>query len=80
VALATVVHGASPGVHRGEGQTIISIIVRPLALQLSVAVVSYLWARCAAQALRRAASADEPALLERAAAEDCLTVEASAFS
>jgi hypothetical protein len=47
---------------------------------LSVAVVSYLRARSAAQALRRVANAEEPALLEHAAAEDCLTVEASAFS
>lgn len=43
----------------------VSLLVRPIALQLVLAVVAYLWVRGADQALRRAARAEEIAILEQ---------------
>jgi hypothetical protein len=43
----------------------ISFLVRPIALQMVLAVVAYLWVRGAEDAIRRADRAEEIALLER---------------
>jgi hypothetical protein len=47
----------------------ISLVVRPIAMELVVAVVAYLWVRGTEEAIRRADRAEEVALLEQREAE-----------
>lgn len=53
----------------------ISFLVRPIALQLVLAVVAFLWVRGAEEAIRRADRAEELALLERRERERTIALE-----
>jgi hypothetical protein len=60
---------SDPAILGGGGVAIASLLARPVALQMIIAIVAYLWVRGADDAIRRADRAEEIASLEHTLAD-----------